>query len=164
MSPHPQEIDRPAREEPLSLSIGALSVLHRRVFSEHLRGESWIAAAGLRPGCYGVLSSIEALQPASQAEISTDRGLDPSDVVGIVDILEKAGFVARARDTTDRRKYSLTLTDEGEAALARLDVVADTVQDVIFGPLSARDRAAFKRLLQRLVHRHADGTRAARKG
>lgn len=156
MSPRPQQIDEPVREVPLSLSIGALSVLHRRVFSEHLRGESWIADAGLRPGCYGVLSSIDALQPASQAEISADRGLDPSDVVGIVDVLEKAGFVARDRDTTDRRKYSLTLTSEGETALARLNVVADKVQDVIFGPLNARDRASFERMLQRLVDRHAD--------
>jgi DNA-binding MarR family transcriptional regulator len=163
VSTPPQEIDRPGREDPLSLSIGALSVLHRRVFSEHLRVEFWVAAAGLRPGCYGVLSSIDALQPASQAEISADRDLDPSDVVGIVDILEKAGFVARARDTADRRKYSLTLTDEGEAALARLNVVAGKVQDVILGPLNARDRASFERLLQRLVHRHADIGRTIRK-
>ncbi|MCU1456865.1 MAG: nicR 3 [Actinomycetia bacterium] len=138
-------------------------MLHRRVFSEHLRGESWIADAGLRPGCYAVLSSIDALQPASQAQISADRGLDPSDVVGIVDTLERAGFVARARDTTDRRKYSLTLTPEGERALERLNVVATRVEDVIVGPLNGRDRASFERVLRRLVQGHSEPGRNGRK-
>jgi DNA-binding MarR family transcriptional regulator len=159
----PEPAGPPEREVPMSLTIGSLSVIHRRVFSERLRGEPWIAAAGLRPGCYAVLSSIGALQPTSQAQVSADRNLDPSDVVGIVDILERAGFVIRDRDTADRRKYSLTLTPEGETALERLNVIAAQVQDAIFDPLNARDRATFERLLRRLVQRHAELDRTAKK-
>src|SRR5579885_1379352 len=43
--------------------------------------------------------------------------LSPSTTVGILDRLEKKGFVTRTRDTVDRRAVSVEITDKGREFL-----------------------------------------------
>jgi DNA-binding MarR family transcriptional regulator len=57
-------------------------------------------------------------QPVSQREISDHLGLDASDVVGVLDILEAAHMVQRQRDPNDRRRHAVVLTERGETAAA----------------------------------------------
>ena len=55
------------------------------------------------------------LTPGSLAELT---GLSTGTVTGVIDRLEKAGFVERLRDTADRRKVLVTPVPEGMAKLA----------------------------------------------
>lgn len=50
-----------------------------------------------------------ALTPGQLAELS---GLQSGTVTGVIDRLEKAGFVTRSRDERDRRKVHVTLNDK----------------------------------------------------
>jgi DNA-binding MarR family transcriptional regulator len=50
-----------------------------------------------------------ALTPGQLAELS---GLRSGTVTGVIDRLEKAGFVTRSRDERDRRKVHVTLNDK----------------------------------------------------
>lgn len=138
----------------LASAIGGLAAIFRRRLSERLSHEQWVIDAGLRPHCYGVMIWIDRLEPASQKQISDQIGLDPSDMVAVVDILEHAGFAARQRDPEDRRRSSLTMTPGGRRALRRLNSISAEVQDEILAPLGARDRATFERLVQRVVEHH----------
>ena len=81
--------------------------------SERLAGEEWLEGKGFRPPCIGALQTIAAHQPLSQRELSERLGLDPSDTVAVVDILESAGYVSRDRDPSDRRRHALTLSADG---------------------------------------------------
>jgi DNA-binding MarR family transcriptional regulator len=56
-----------------------------------------------------------ALTPGRLAELS---GLTTGTVTGVIDRLEKAGFVRRERDTGDRRKVLVDLVPEGMARMA----------------------------------------------
>ncbi len=40
---------------------------------------------------------------------------DPSDLVAVVDTLERDGLAVRRRDPADRRRYALEITTEGSA-------------------------------------------------
>ena len=135
----------------LTSSLGALAGMTRRLFARRLAEEPWVAEAGLRPPSYGVLSWIDRLEPVSQKQISVRLGLDPSDLVSVVDTLERAGFVSRSRDPQDRRRYSLTLTPLGRKRLRRLHSVAAAVEDELLAPLDAAEREVFHRLVQRVV-------------
>ena len=138
--------------------IGALGASGRRLFARRLASEDWVAEAGLRPPSYGVLMTIDRLGPVSQKQISDQMALDPSDLVGVIDVLEGAGFLVRSRDPEDRRRYSLTLTAAGRKTLQRFDAMAAEVEEELLAPLDAEERRTFRLLVERvLAHpRHAE--------
>jgi DNA-binding MarR family transcriptional regulator len=121
----------------------------RREFSARIRDESWALEAGLRRGSYGILQVVRARQPISQREVSDRIAMDPADVVAIIDLLERAGFITRARDAGDRRRRYLSLTPAGATAAQRLDEIAADVTGVVLAPLSGRERATLARLLRK---------------
>jgi DNA-binding MarR family transcriptional regulator len=147
----PEATRRPGE---LASAITTLSQISRRLFKERLAREPWVAEAKLRAPCYSVLTWIDQLQPVSQKRVSDQIALDPSDIVAVVDILERAGFVARRRDPDDRRRYSLALTRAGRNALHRLDVIASEVQDAVLAPLDPRERSKFEHLMHVVIDHH----------
>ena len=151
----PEAARRPGE---LASAITTLSLISRRLFKERLAREPWVAAARLRAPCYSVLTWIDQLEPVSQKRVSDQIAHDPSDIVTVVDILERAGFVARRRDPDDRRRYSLSLTAAGRDALHRLDVIASEVQDAVLAPLDPGERATFEHLVHVVIDRHIGPT------
>ena len=126
----------------------------RRTMAERMAREQWAIDAGFRPGCVGVLKAVATLEPVSQREVSERLVLDPSDLVSLVDILEKAGMVERRRDPADRRRHSLEITPGGKTALRRLDAVGRDVNEEVLTPLDDDERAALAHLLGRIVEHH----------
>ena len=106
--------------------------------------------AGMRRGFYGVLATLEEFGPGAQAEIGRRLGIDPSDMVAILNDLEREGYVSRERDPDDRRRNSVTLTGAGEQALLRFDGAIADAQDAMLSPLPAADRARLIGLLEQL--------------
>jgi DNA-binding MarR family transcriptional regulator len=140
-----------ATELVLTSSLAALGGQIRRLMARRLAQEPWVAEAGFRPPAFGILSWVERLQPVSQKQVSDRLGIDPSDLVGVFDMLERAGFVSRSRDPKDRRRYSLTLTDSGDEQLRRFRVIAAEVQDELLAPLDDDERETLQRLVERVV-------------
>jgi DNA-binding MarR family transcriptional regulator len=128
-------------------ALARLANQYRREFSARIRHEEWALEAGMRPPAYGILQVVRARQPISQRAVSDRIGIDPADIVAIIDMLEDAGFVTRSRDEEDGRVRNLSLTPEGAARTARLDQIAAEVADVVLASLSRRERAVLDRLL-----------------
>ncbi len=64
---------------------------------------------------WGAGRTFERGEPgrATPADIARRGLIAPATVTGIVDTLEKAGYVTRERDTTDRRVTWVVITDAG---------------------------------------------------
>jgi DNA-binding MarR family transcriptional regulator len=105
----------------------------------------------------GVLDVVARMQPVSQREISDHLGLDASDVVGVLDILEAAAMVERRRDPQDRRRHAVVLTEAGEKAARRFAALRAEVEDRVLADLDPDER----RLLVDLLHRATSRVRAA---
>jgi MarR family transcriptional regulator, lower aerobic nicotinate degradation pathway regulator len=75
----------------------------------------------------------------------------------VVNELSNGGLVERARDPDDRRRNVVTITPAGVRQLRRLDGVLAEVQDELFAPLSADERAQVARLLARVLDHQAAG-------
>ena len=125
----------------------------RRQIHDLMAGEEWAAEAGFRPPCMGVMDVVARRQPVSQREISDCLGLDASDVVGVLDILERAAMVERRRDPNDRRRHAVVLTDSGEAAARRFAELRDQAVDRALAGLDARERRLLVDLLNRALAR-----------
>jgi len=112
------------------------------------------AEAGARGYHYALLAALDEFGPASQADLGRRTGMDRSDVVAMINELAAKGWVERARDETNRRRNIITITPAGTQQLRRLDAILASIQDAIFAPLSADERAELVRLLARVLDHH----------
>jgi DNA-binding MarR family transcriptional regulator len=69
----------------------------------------------------------------------------------VVDGLEERGLVRRTADPEDRRATLVTLTEKGRQVSAAVRAARVAEAEVIFGRLSATDRAHLRRILGKLV-------------
>lgn len=109
-----------------------------------------LAAEGLKMWHHVVLSAVRDLAPVAQADLGRSVGLDPKDLVGVLNDLQAAGHVVRAPDPKDRRKNAVSLTDDGDRLLARCEKAAREANDELLAPLSAAERDQFTGLLIRI--------------
>lgn len=119
------------------------------------RGQALVADAlardGMRRHHFVVLTSLAEQGEASQAALGRRLSIDRSDLHAIVGELERDGLIARVRDSVDRRRNVVTITAAGRTALKRLDALIDDAQRELLAPLSATERRALVRLLERLT-------------
>jgi DNA-binding MarR family transcriptional regulator len=116
-----------------------------RQFAERL------APLGVEPRHVGMLTRLAANEGKSQQAIGELVGVNPTQMVFLVDELEDRGFVERRRNPADRRSYGLFLTDAGRDMLARLRGVASAHQAELGGPLTPAEQEQLTSLLQRLA-------------
>jgi DNA-binding MarR family transcriptional regulator len=129
-----------------------LAATVRREFASRMVDEQWARDANLRPGCFGVLRSVERADgPVSQRDVAERMGIDPSDVVDLVDRLEVAGYLRRRRDERDRRRYALELTPAGGEAIERFARVARAVDETVLAGLEPEQRETLRALLRRVL-------------
>ncbi|RKS68415.1 DNA-binding MarR family transcriptional regulator [Actinomadura pelletieri DSM 43383] len=100
-----------------------------------------------------MLFALELYGPSSQRRLIDVTGIDKSTMVRVVDELEEGGLVRRERAPTDRRAYSITMTADGERALARARRVGVEVGDRLFGGYRPDERRQLVDLLRRLAER-----------
>ncbi len=129
----------------------------RRQIHELMAEEQWAVDAGFRPPCMGALGVIAAHQPVSQREISDHLGLDASDVVGVLDILEAAHMVRRQRDPQDRRRHAVVLTELGEDAARHFAALRARATGRVLADLDDDDRRQLVELLNRASRRFTSG-------
>jgi DNA-binding MarR family transcriptional regulator len=109
-----------------------------------------LAAAGLKMWHHVVLSAVRDLAPVAQADLGRSVGLDPKDVVGILNDLQSSGLVVREPDPNDRRKNAVSLTAEGTRLLKRCEKAAREANEELLAPLSVAERDQFMGLLIRI--------------
>lgn|SRR5574340_886481 len=98
---------------------------------------------GLRVRSYSVLAlSCDEPDGVTQRQVAATMGLDPSQIVSIIDELEGRGLVIRTPDPSDRRNKLIVATDEGhrlykEARRRNLEVQATHFAEMPPGTLDA---------------------------
>lgn len=130
----------------------------RRTTHELMASETWLTDTGFRPPCMSVLHCVVQTGPVSQRGISDRLDLDPSDLVGVLDILQRAGLVERRRDPEDRRRHAVIATDAGRAAEHSLRDVRARVLDTLLAHLDDDERTRLADLLVAAVDDDRFGT------
>jgi DNA-binding MarR family transcriptional regulator len=87
--------------------------------------------------------------PISPSVLGKSVGLHPATLTGILDRLERGGWVARERDPADRRSISLRIIPERNAELLALYSGMDSALDDVCATYSEAELAAIADFLER---------------
>ena len=110
-----------------------------------------LADLGLKVRHYSVLSLACSGGSPTQRELSQFLVLDPSQIVAIIDELERGGAVERQTDPRDRRSKVIVPTDAGRELYAQARQRVAGATDASMAALSAGDRKELRRLLQQVA-------------
>ena len=121
-------------------------------------------AFNLTPVQYAALKGVDAAPGIDQRTLARTIGLDTSTMVGVVERLESRGLVHRGSTRADRRVRLLTLTEEGQSVMAKMQPMVNRAQEKILAPLSKTDRKEFMRMIKVLVSTNNDLSRAPSEG
>ncbi|HZZ58471.1 MAG TPA: MarR family transcriptional regulator [Opitutaceae bacterium] len=92
---------------------------------------------GLTAAQFNVLNLLALGEPGmSQRELSDELVVDKSNVTGLVDRMEKAGWLRRTEDPHDRRIYRITLTPAGKKLWAKVNPLYLNAVRQVTSPLS----------------------------
>lgn len=112
--------------------------------------ESRLAEFGLRIRHFSVLGTLLEPGPMSQQDLGTYLRIDGATIVATIDDLEGLGFVERTRGLRDRRRYVVSITDDGREMLRRLDDFVTEFDNRYLGDITALQREQLHRLLNKL--------------
>lgn len=112
-----------------------------------------IAPLGLRPRHCGVLAVVGSGRPA-QLDIAAALGVSHSVVVNMLDELEALGAVRRVRETVDRRRQRVELTDHGRTLAVTAARLAHQLDADLLAPLDATQTTALRDALRTLAAHH----------
>ena len=99
----------------------------------------------------GILRIIGLTPGLSQQELARRLAIQPSQLVALLDELEKRGFIERRQDAQDRRTYALHLTTSGRDVTERIGRIAREHDDAICAALNIHEREQLNSLLGRIA-------------
>jgi DNA-binding MarR family transcriptional regulator len=105
----------------------------------------------LTPIQYASLAAIRAVPDVDAARLSTLVALDRATLAKVLERLEAKGWIVRSGSRADKRIKRLRVTPKGRAVLEAAEPAVRRCQRRILAPLAASERAAFMRMLDRLV-------------
>jgi DNA-binding MarR family transcriptional regulator len=106
------------------------------------------AGVTITPAQSGILFLLKKKNGQTMSELSQVLTLDNSTLTGLVDRLERAGFVERNAGKLDRRASHVFITDRGRVEIDRAQAVIRRVNEQIKADFTESEVEAFKKILQ----------------
>jgi DNA-binding MarR family transcriptional regulator len=113
------------------------------------------------PVQYAVLRALQDKPGIDQVTLAQEIALDTSSTADVAVRLEAKGLIAR--EVLSRGQRCLTLTDDGQALLARLVPGMNEMCQTMLADMNQKEQAEFLRLLRKFVHVNDDGRAAPRR-
>lgn len=130
-------------------SMGFLVNRLARLFAAALQER--LAPLDLSIGAFPVLLALWAEDGLSQRAIAQRLALDETTLVRTLDRMERDGLVHRARDTADRRRIVVRLTDHGRTLKEPSLAAAEAVNAAALDGLSPDTPDAVRDAIRRMV-------------
>ena len=110
-------------------------------------------AAGfdLTPVQYAALQAIYENSGIDQARVAEMIGYDRATIGGVIERLEKKGWIRRLVSEQDRRARELSLTGKGQKVRQALEPIVQDLQKDILAPLNELDQKYFIDLARQVI-------------
>jgi DNA-binding MarR family transcriptional regulator len=124
------------------------------VFTAQLKLKTYLrnvlseAGVTITPAQSGILFLLQNRNGQTMSELTQVLSIDNSTLTGLVDRLERAGFVKRNAGKADRRASHVFITDRGNEEIVRAQTVIRRVNEQIKADFTEREIEAFKKILR----------------
>jgi len=117
----------------------------------HIRNE--LVAAGVKITLVqaGILFLLKQKNGQPMSQLSRRLFLDNSTITGLIDRLERSGFVVRKVNQKDRRSSLIHITRQGNKEVNKAEIVIHRVNEEIKADFSKEEIESFKRVLNSLL-------------
>ena len=133
---------------PTDHSIAYLAREITRIYTRNLQNA--IADHGILIGQYHFLRVLWEKDEITQRELANAVGMKESTTFTALAGMEKQGLLTRKRDSNDRRKMTVRLTDKGRGLRSKLIPIAKAVNDGPLAELSPEQVSDLKSMLETL--------------
>lgn len=106
------------------------------------------AGVTITPAQSGILFLLKRKNGQTMSELTQVLSIDNSTLTGLVDRLERAGFVKRNAGMADRRASHVFITDRGSDEIERARSVIRRVNEKIKTGFTESEIDAFRKILQ----------------
>lgn len=111
------------------------------------RMERELDQLGIKPIELRILFTLSKEGPSTMNTLSSENDVTGPWITGMVDEMEKKGFVTKIRSVTDRRSINVSITDAGEDMLARgVKIYTDLISSSLSN-LKSDEISQFKEIL-----------------
>ena len=124
--------------------------LMRRIFQQHTSRWQQLLPDLTKPQ-YAVLCAIAEQPGIEQVQLMGAAVSTKATLAELLARLEKRGLLLRVRDTTDKRRRFIWLTDEGKAMLDISQSLAHEADEEFLKRLSVQERQVLMRLLLQMM-------------
>ncbi len=125
-----------------------LSVSQNKVF-KHFSG--LLEEFGLTPAQYGVLNCLWSEGQLSPKQIAESMYLEATTVSGILDKMQKAGFIERSIDPNNRRNVLVVATPKAESIRKGVESATAQMNQAALQNLSPDEQAALLKGLAAII-------------
>ncbi|MEW6034463.1 MAG: MarR family transcriptional regulator [Chloroflexota bacterium] len=112
-----------------------------------------LAKYGLTPSQLFVFSALWMEDGINFSDLASRVSIDVSTLTGIIDRMEREGFVERKPDPRDRRSIRLFLTQNAKETGPAILMLADDLDAVLRRPFSQEEMETFERVLRALAEK-----------
>jgi len=111
----------------------------------------FLSQIGLSQGRFTVLMLLNGCSDDSTpAGLADKAGVTRATMTGLIDTLERDGFVVRETDPADRRTLIVRLTEDGQAFVRAMSPGWGRCVSAVVAPLSEEERGTLTQLLQKI--------------
>lgn len=129
--------------ETLPFEIGETAHALRKAFDRLAVG------LGVTRAQWKVLFKLTRTPELRQIELADMLEIEPITLTRIIDRLEEAGLVERARDPDDRRAWRLHVTAKAQPLIAKLQAIGAELVDDAFSGIDPKDIEITRQVLAR---------------
>ena len=138
---------RPAASLSEEIASGIVRVRKRMIAEADRR----LGERGETVVTWQLLSALQRCGPSAQNELAQHIGQHPTGMSRLLEELEQARLVRRARDRTDRRKMLVEPTARGRTFLEVGRPLVDAAVEEVLAPLDRAERRTLRDLLWRVL-------------
>jgi DNA-binding MarR family transcriptional regulator len=123
----------------------------RRVYDHY---DQRLSSFNLTPPQFFVLAALWMGDGIGMGELGERVSLDSSTLTGIIDRMERSGYVERRQNPADRRSVLLFLTAMAREAGPQVLQFAEELDATLRSPFSKEEMDTFERVLRSLAETH----------
>ncbi|HXL96667.1 MAG TPA: MarR family transcriptional regulator [Streptosporangiaceae bacterium] len=128
----------------------AVLALHRTTHHTLHALSMTLADLTLTPAEMNALANLAELGALSVSRLSTATGTKSSTLTGVLDRLERRGYLARELDAADRRSFRLVLTGPGAVAARQVHAAVTALEERALASLSPAQVAGYHAVITAL--------------